>query len=147
MNETPIFKTDFTDFWIILGGVITFLIGPITIKIYALLIIIAIDTLFGLQVAFRENTFSLKIFIRKAFSKLYYYFFYLALFNAIDIILSLPNTMRWFGILIITIVEITSVYHNALKLGRKEASLILEQVIQKLSKDYQISVKSKEDKN
>lgn len=71
----------------------------------------------------------------------------MALFNSIDVILSLPNTMRWFGILIITIVEITSVYHNALKLGRKEASLILEQVIQKLSKDYQISVKSKEDKN
>lgn len=147
MNETSILKTEFMEFWIILGGVITSLIGPITIKIYALLIIIAIDTLFGLQVAFRENTFSLKIFIRKVFSKLYYYFFYLALFNAIDIILSLPNTMRWFGMLVIAFVEISSVYKNALKLGRKEAGLILEQVIQKLSKDYQISVKGKEDKN
>lgn len=145
MNETSILKTEFTEFWIILGGVITFLIGPITIKIYALLIIIAIDTLFGLQVAFRENTFSLKIFIRKVFSKLYYYFFYLALFNAIDIILSLPNTMRWFGMLVIAFVEISSVYKNALKLGRKEAGLILEQILQKLSKEYQISVKSKED--
>lgn len=147
MNETPIFKTDFTDFWIILGGVITFLIGPITTKIYSLLVIIAIDTIFGLQVAFKEKAFSLKTLAKKVSSKLYYYFFYMALFNSIDVILSLPNTMRWFGILIITIVEITSVYHNALKLGRKEASLILEQVIQKLSKDYQISVKSKEDKN
>lgn len=145
MNETSILKTEFTEFWIILGGVITFLIGPITIKIYALLIIIAIDTLFGLQVAFRENTFSLKIFIRKVFSKLYYYFFYLALFNAIDIILSLPNTMRWFGMLVIAFVEISSVYKNALKLGRKEAGLILEQILQQLSKEYQISVKSKED--
>ena len=47
--------TEFTEFYYS-GGVITFLIGPITIKMYALLIIIAIDTLLDYMLLL-ENTF------------------------------------------------------------------------------------------
>lgn len=144
--NTILDKLDILDIFIYLGGVISFLIGPVTIRIYALLTIIAIDTMFGLQISFRDNTFSLKTLSKKVSSKIYYYFFYLVIFNSIDMIVNFPNTMRWYGILLITFMELTSIYRHVLKLGRSEAGLILEQVLNQLSKQYKIFTESKEDK-
>lgn len=122
-------KEKVIEFAVLLGGIITFLFGPITLRIIALFVLIAIDTLFGMQVAIKRRVFKFKIIFQKIIKKLYYYFLFLTLFNMIDIIIGGPNTFRWIGVLLMTFVELTSILHNIAASGNSSGVYIMKQII------------------
>lgn len=126
-----------------LKGAIVFFIGPLSLQLVYLLVIISIDLFFGIQVAKKEQQFDWKTLFFKVRKKLVFYSMLITLFHAFDMIAGLPDTARWGLILMLAGMEILSAAKNTAKLGHNNISAGLEQLYLSLIKPQAQALPSK----
>lgn len=120
---------------VFLKGALLFLIGPLNAQLSYVAIAIAIDLMFGMRVAKKEKTFSWVVFTRKVSNKLLVYGAWIAMFNALDMAIGLPNTARTAVIVVLIGMEITSASKNTAKLGYGRLANLMENIYLLISKD------------
>lgn len=113
---------------IFLKGAIIFILGPINAQLAYLLLAVAIDIVFGVQLAVRQKEFSIKTLFVKVYRKLIVYALWLSMFNAFDMVAGLPNTARWALIVMLVGMELLSAAKNTAKLGHGKLSDAIEHV-------------------
>ncbi len=111
-------------FW--LKGSLIFLIGPIDLQLAYLLLAIAVDLVFGIQIAVKEHTFKWSILVRKLRQKLTVYILWIAMFHAFDMVTGLPNSARWAVVAMLAGLEIISAIKNTARLGHSKLADALE---------------------
>lgn len=115
-----------SDPFIFIKGIMIFLLGPLNLQLGYLLIAIAIDLCFGIQVARKEKTFTWKLLLQKVRSKFLIYALWIAMFHAFDMIAGLPNSARWAVVVMLAGMELMSAAKNTAKLGHGKLADALE---------------------
>jgi phage-related holin len=115
-----------SDPFIIVKGSLIFLLGPLNLQIGYLLLAVAIDLCFGIQVARKEKTFSWKVLFQKVRAKIVVYALWISMFHAFDMIAGLPNSARWAVIVMLAGMELMSAAKNTAKLGHGKLADALE---------------------
>lgn len=116
-----------------LKGVLIWALGPINYQLGYLLLVMAIDLVFGIQVARKQKKFSWRVLVKKTVVKIEVYALWIIIFNAFDKISNLPGTARWLTILALLGIEIASNLRNTGKLGHSKVVKALEDVYEKLT--------------
>jgi phage-related holin len=115
-----------SDPFIFVKGMLLFLLGPLNLQLGYLLIAIAIDLVFGIQVAKKTKTFKWKLLFSKVRSKIVIYALWIAMFHAFDMIAGLPNSARWAVVVMLAGMELMSAAKNTAKLGHGKLADALE---------------------
>lgn len=115
-----------SDPFIFIKGILIFLIGPLNLQLGYLLIAVAIDLIFGIQVSRKEKTFKWKLLFTKVRSKFLFYALWISMFHAFDMITGLPNSARWAVIVMLAGMELMSAVKNTSKLGHNNMADALE---------------------
>lgn len=126
-------------------GALLFLIGPLNAQLSYVAIAIAIDLMFGMRVAKKERTFSWGVFSGKVSNKLLVYGAWVAMFNALDMAIGLPNTARTAVIVVLIGMEITSASKNTAKLGYGRLASLMENIYLLISKDVPAATPQQEE--
>jgi phage-related holin len=129
---------------LILKGGLLFLIGPLNAQLAYVAVVIFIDLLFGMRVAAKEKVFSWRVLGSKVSNKLLIYGAWIAMFNALDMAIGLPNTARNAVILILISMEIFSASKNTAKLGYGKLASLMENVYFLITKDNPVAPKEEE---
>ena len=116
-------------------GAFLFLIGPINAQLSYVAVAIFIDLIFGMRVAKKEKVFSWQVFTGKVGNKLLVYGAWIAMFNALDMVVGLPNTARTAVIVVLIGMEITSASKNTAKLGYGRLARLMENTYLLITKD------------
>lgn len=116
-------------------GALVFLIGPLNLQIAYLFLAIAVDLVFGIQVANKERTFKWSILFEKVRKKVFIYLLWISMFHAFDMIAGLPNSARWAVVVMLAGMEILSAIRNTAALGHGRLAEALERIYLSLSKD------------
>lgn len=125
----------FGEFAIVLKGSLLFLIGPINAQLGYVAVAVLIDLMFGIRVAVKTKSFSWNIFVKKVSNKILIYAAWIALFNALDMVVGLPSTARTSVIVLLISMEILSASKNTAKLGYGKLAGLLENIYYLVSKD------------
>lgn len=120
--------------FLFLKGSLIFLIGPLDLQLAYLILAVAIDLIFGIQVAVMENKFKWTILFNKVRRKFMIYGLWIAMFHAFDVIAGLPDTARWSVVVMLAGMEILSAVRNTAALGHSKLAEALESVYLTLTK-------------
>lgn len=126
-------------------GALLFLIGPFNAQVYYVCVAIFIDLVFGMKVAAKEKVFSWRVFAGKVSNKILVYGAWIAMFNALDMVIGLPSTARNGVILLLISMEIISASKNTAKLGYGRLAELLENMYFMVSKDSPFALKKDEE--
>jgi phage-related holin len=120
--------------FVLVKGILIFLVGPLNHQLAALLLAIGIDLVFGIQVAKKEKQFKWsKLFIMMR-RKAIIYGLWISMFHAFDMATGLPNSARWAVVILLAGLEIMSAIKNTARLGYSRLSHALEAVFLALTK-------------
>lgn len=128
-----------------LKGSLLFLIGPLDAQLMYVGVALLIDLVFGVKVAKKEKTFSWKVFTTKVSNKVLIYVAWIAMFNAMDMVVGLPNTARTSVIVVLMSMEILSASKNTAKLGYGRLAELLENIYFVLSKENPVAPKKEDE--
>jgi len=121
----------------VVKGALIFLIGPLNLQLAYLLLAIAIDIAFGIQVAIKEKQFKWKTLFSKAKRKLIIYGLWISMFHSFDMVTGLPDSARWAVIVMLAGMELMSAIKNTAKLGHNQLADALEEVYLALTRQAQ----------
>jgi phage-related holin len=114
--------------FILVKGALVILLGPLNHQLGYLLLAVAIDLVFGIQVAKKEKLFSWRVLFEKIRRKIFIYGGWIAMFHAFDMVAGLPDAARWAVILLLVGMELLSAAKNTAKLGYNKLADALEGV-------------------
>lgn len=121
--------------FIFVKGALIFMVGPLDIQLAYLILAIAIDLVFGIQVALKNKSFKWSILIKKVSHKLLIYTLWIGMFHAFDMVAGLPDTARWAVITMLAGLEIVSAIKNTATLGHSRLADALENLYLSLTKN------------
>lgn len=129
-----------SDNFLIIKGAFIFLIGPLNTQIAYLLLVIFIDMYFGVRLAINKNEFKFSIFYKKVTQKIIVYAGWIAIFNAMDIVIGLPSVARASIIILLLFMEVLSAIRNTRDLGFEKLSDAISNILKSfVSKDPKIA--------
>lgn len=123
-----------TEPFVFVKGALLFLLGPLNLQLAYLLLAVAIDLVFGIQVARKEKTFKWSILLQKVRGKIFIYGLWISMFHAFDVIAGLPDSARWAVVVMLAGMELVSAAKNTAKLGHGKLADALEGVYLALMK-------------
>lgn len=127
-----------SDVFVYIKGALVFLIGPLNSQIGYLLLAVAIDLFFGIQVARKEKQFTWVLLFTKVRRKFIIYLLWITMFHAFDMVTGLPNTARWAVVAMLASMEIFSAIKNTAKLGYTRLADGLEQIFLSLLRQQEL---------
>jgi phage-related holin len=121
--------------FLLVKGILIFLIGPLNHQLAALLLTLAIDLVFGIMVAKKEKQFAWGKLFTMVRRKLLIYGLWIAMFHAFDVVAGLPNSARWAVVVLLAGLELMSAIKNTARLGYSNLAHALEVMFLALTKN------------
>lgn len=118
---------------VLIGGVVNFLIGPLSYRLLYLLVFVMADTISGVILAKKEKKFNVKIFFKKIGKKLLNYTMFIVLTHSLDEIALLPGTARWLAVFGMVSIEFSSFLKNTFDSGNEKLAKLGRNILKQIS--------------
>lgn len=124
-SQLSTITSQYFDPWLFFKATVIFLIGPIDLQIFYLLVAVGIDLCFGINTAIKLHSFSWTILYQKMGHKIAVYGLWVAMFHAFDMICNWSNEARWGVIVALFCLEVSSAIKNTAKSGDNRLAKII----------------------